>query len=128
MLRTRRKWLALAMATLGLSAACGRALHNGPEQPVAQVIFVNQSLDQADVYVVGSSGQTQRIGTVFAGRTETLNVPASFTAGANVVNIVARLLAHSYAPRSGNLTLTPGEAFQITLPPNEQTLTVLPAP
>lgn len=127
MLRIRRVGLALATATLGLSA-CSRSMHNGPEQPVAQVIFVNQSLDQADVYVVGSSGQTQRIGTVFAGRTETLNVPASFTAGANVVNIVARLLARSVAPRTGSITLTPGEAFQITLPPNAQTLTVLPAP
>jgi len=103
-------------------------MHNGSDQAGAQVIFVNQSLDQADVYVVTDAGSSQRIGTVFAGRTETLDVPANILARGGTVSIAARLLARSLAPRTGPLTLSAGEQLQITLPSNAQSLTVLPAP
>src|SRR5690349_17369056 len=65
--------LIAAMASLG---ACG-PLHrgNGPTQ-TATVIFSNESIDQADVYAVVSGSQAVRIGTVFAGRTESLRVPS----------------------------------------------------
>ena len=95
---------------------------------LAQVVFVNQSIDQADVYVVRDGGTSQRIGTVFGGRTETLTVPSNLINGATTVNIVARLLAHTTAPRTGPITLSPGQTVQITLPSSLNTLTVLPGP
>ena len=128
MIHLRRLSLVLAMATLTSVAGCGHFMHNGSDEPAAQVIFVNQSLDQADVYVVSDAGDSQRIGTVFAGRTETLTIPNSVLARGGTVNIAARILARSIAPRTGPLTLSGGEQLQITLPSDERTLTVLPAP
>lgn len=128
MLRLRNLQLALAAAALVTVASCGRIMHRGSDEEGAQVIFVNQSLDQADVYVVMDAGQSQRIGTVFAGRTDTLTVPANVLARGGSLSIAARLLARSVVPRSGPLTLSAGERIQVTLPSTAQTLTVLPAP
>ncbi|HEX5970413.1 MAG TPA: hypothetical protein VFY85_00705 [Gemmatimonadaceae bacterium] len=126
MIRLRHLALVLAVAgSLGTSA-CGRFMHSG--QPVAQVIFANESLDQADVYAVLTGGQSQRIGTVFAGRTETLDVPTNIISAGGTVNIVARLLAHAYAPSTGPLTLNPGDRIRVTLPATGRSLSVLPAP
>ncbi len=127
MMLFRRLSLALAMATLSTVAGCGRFMHGGSGDE-AQIVFVNQSLDQADVYVVGGAGQSQRIGTVFPGRTETLTIPSSVVASGGTVNIVARLLARSLAPRTGPITISGGQQLQVTLPPDERTLTILPAP
>ena len=126
MIRARHLALALAVAgTLG-TTACGRFMHSG--EPTAQVIFVNESLDQADVYAVLNGSQSQRIGTVFAGRTETLDIPTNIISAGGTVSIVARLLAHTYAPSTGPLTLNPGDRIRITLPSNGRSLSVLPAP
>jgi len=120
--------LALALATVGFvtTASCSRFMHGA--LPTAQVIFENQSLDQADVYAVMDAGQAQRIGTVFAGRTDTLTVPNDIVSSGGTVSIVARLLAHTYAPHTGPLTLNAGDRIRVTLPSNGSTLAVLPAP
>lgn len=126
MLRVRHLALALAMAGSVGTASCGRFIHTG--QPTAQVVFANESLDQADVYAVLNGGQSQRIGTVFAGRTETLDIPTNIINAGGTVSIVARLLAHSYAPSTGPLTINAGDRIRITLPSNGRSLSVLPAP
>lgn len=120
--------LALALATAGsvITASCGRFMHTG--EPAAQVIFDNQSLDQADVFAVLPAGQAQRIGTVFAGRTDTLDVPMNIINAGGTVSILARLLAHSYTPHTGPLTLNAGDRVRITLPSTARSLSVLPAP
>ena len=121
--------LSLALAAVGLftTASCGRLMHRGEDLPTTQVIFVNQSLEQADVFAVMDAGQSVRLGTVFAGRTDTLSVPYDIVSRGATVTIAARLLARNYAPHTGPLVLTPGEMLQITLPSNLSTLTVLPA-
>lgn len=121
--------LSLALAAVGLftTASCGRLMHRGEDLPRTQVIFVNQSLEQADVFAVMDAGQSVRLGTVFAGRTDTLSVPYDIVSRGATVTIAARLLARNYAPHTGPLVLTPGEMLQITLPSNLSTLTVLPA-
>lgn len=127
MMLLRRMALALAMTTLVSTAGCSRVMHGGSDE-TAEVVFVNQSLDQADVYVVTDGGSSQRIGTVFAGRTETLTVPNSVVTRGGTVSIVARLLAHSYAPTTGPITISSGQRLQVTLPSDGRTLTILPAP
>jgi hypothetical protein len=117
---------ALVSASVVATASCAR-LHPGEDQPVAQVIFVNQSLDQASVFAVLGEGQSQRIGTVFAGRTDTLDIPANIISNGGTVTIVARLLARSVAPRTGPLTILAGDQFRVTLPSSGQLLSVLPA-
>jgi hypothetical protein len=101
-------------------------MHSG--EPTAQVIFANESLDQADVYAVLNGGQSQRIGTVFAGRTETLDIPTNIISAGGTVSIVARLLAHTYAPSTGPLTINAGDRIRVTLPSTGRSLSVLPAP
>lgn len=109
---------------LSLSAACGPMHRGGP--PGARIVFANESLDQADVYAIASSGAQTRIGTVTAGRTETLRIPATAAGGDNSVNIVARLLARSYTPSTGRFTLSPDDVMRVTLTTDARFLTLLP--
>jgi hypothetical protein len=126
MKRLHNLLLALATASLVATASCGRVMHLGSDEPAAQVIFTNQSLDQADVYTVIDAGVGRRLGTVFAGRTDTLDVPVEVVSRGGTVNIVARLLARSFNPSTGPLVISSGEVLKVTLPSGEQTLTVLP--
>ncbi len=131
-----RKYTRLAAAGLGIAAAAACS-HTGSgelggelgrfNQGDALVIFDNQSLDQADVYAVTSGSDLTRIGTVFPGRSDTLRVPASMVANGSGVNIVSRLLAHSYAPSSGILALHPGDIFSVRLSTDGRNIIALPA-
>ena len=127
--RVVRPCATILLGTLTLAAsACGH-FHRGEEveQLPAVVLFENQSLDQADVYVVRLGADSRRIGTVQAGRTEALEVPRDVLI-AGTVNIVARLLARSITPSTGQVSINPGDRLRITLPPDGRQLSVLPAP
>jgi hypothetical protein len=106
------------------AAACG-PMRRGPAP--ARIIFSNESLDEAAVYAVSSSGSQTRIGTVMSGRTDTLRVPTGALGGDNSTNIVARILARSRTPSTGRVTLNPGDVVQVTLSSDERILSVLPA-
>jgi hypothetical protein len=117
--------LTLIAAVTGL-AACG-PLHRGGMPPqTATLVFTNESIDQADVYAIVSGAQPIRIGTVFAGRTESLKVPGDVTGRGLNVNFVARLLAQRNAPSTGPLAIGPGDRFKIRLPADQRQLVVLP--
>jgi hypothetical protein len=117
----------LAMSLLAATSACGRFHHGGDEPAMqAQIVFVNESLEQADVFAAAQGGETVRMGTVQAGRTETLNVPTQFVSRATV-NIVARLLTRSGALRTGPIAINAGDRIQVRLPVNGNVLSVLPA-
>jgi hypothetical protein len=115
------------LAALMLGAASCSRLHPGEDNPPVVLLFQNQSLDQADVYVSRGVGDSRRIGTVQAGRTETLVVPQDMVT-AGTVNIFVRLLARSIVPRSGPVAISPGDRLQVILPSDQRQLTVLPAP
>jgi hypothetical protein len=113
------------LATVAGLAACG-PLHRGGGPPqTAIVVFTNESIDQADVYAVTGS-QAVRIGTVFAGRTESLKVPGDVAGRGVNVNIVARLLAHRNAPSTGPIAINPGDRYAIRLPADQRQLVVMP--
>jgi len=114
-----------ALALAG-TAACGPMHRSNNTQPPALLYFTNESLDQADVYAVTSSNQRTRIGTVSAGRTDTLTVPREVAARGDNVNIVARLLARSTTPSSGPVPIRPGDHLVVRLPVDEKLLVVLP--
>lgn len=115
----------VAVVTAFALTGCG-PFHRG-SQPESVIVFRNQSLDQADVYAIGSGGNPTRIGTVFAGRSETLNVPASITGGGGRVNIVARIFASGILVVTGPFTLLPGDSMDVTLTSDEKILSVLPS-
>jgi hypothetical protein len=110
---------------MGLAAACGPLRRGGPAP--ARIIFMNQSLDQADVYAISSGGAQTRIGTVMPGRTDTLRIPGSAMGADNSTNVVARILARSRTPSTGRFTVVPGDLVQVTLNSDERILSVLPA-
>ena len=119
----------LGASLLAASSACGRVHHSEdePTEPVepAEIVFVNESLEQADVFAAAQGGETVRIGTIQAGRTETLKVPQQFVTRGSVI-IVVRLLARSGTIRTGPISISPGDRFQVRLPVNSNQLTVLP--
>jgi hypothetical protein len=118
----RRTLAALAVSLLVVG--CG-PVHHG-SQPESVVVFHNQSTDQADVYALGSGGDPIRIGTVFAGRTDTLRVPATATA-ANRVNVIARIFGNGRVVVTGPFSLGPGDSMDVTLTSDEKMLSVLPS-
>jgi hypothetical protein len=120
-LRCTLAWVVLASAA---AAACG-PFHRG-NQPDAVVVFHNNSTDQADVYALGSGGAPIRVGTVFPNRTESLRIPPDVMGGANRVNIIVRVFASSKVVASGPFSLGPGESMDVTMPPEENLLAVLP--
>ncbi len=120
----RRLAPAILMAA---AAACGHHRRGVAAEP-AVLLFTNESLDQAAVYVVVPGLYATRIGTVMPGRTEPLVVPADLTRRGGTLNIVARLLARSVAPQTGPVAIAPGEHYEVRLPSDERTLVFLPAP
>jgi hypothetical protein len=107
-----------------VAAACTPLRRGGPGDPVLMV--TNQSNDQADIYALGSGGEPVRIGTIFAGRTEPLRVPAAVTGAAHRVNVIARIFATSRVAASGPFTLEPGDTMTVTLSSDAKLLSVLP--
>jgi hypothetical protein len=119
--------LLTAAVGLGLSIGCGgfRSGEAGGDL-AARIYFTNESLDEAAVYAVSGSQQV-RIGTVMAGRTDTLAVPTSALGGSGTIRLVARPLARSIAPQSGPIAIQAGDELSVRLPPDQRTLVVLPA-
>ena len=113
------------LVVLVVTAACG-PFHRGG-QPESVVVFHNQSSDQADVYALGPGGDPSRIGTVFAGKTDTLRVNSSIIGGSYRVNVIARIFPNGRVVASGPFSLAPGEAMDLTLSSDEKILSVLPS-
>jgi len=118
--------LAPAVLLLATAAGCG-PLRRGPAGPPTSIVFTNESLEQATVYVVGAGLGSRRIGTVFPGHTDTLTVPADVANRGGTLNIIARLLARSAVPQTGPITFTPGEQYEVRLPPDARLLSFLRA-
>jgi hypothetical protein len=115
-------WALLSAATT--LAGCG-PFHRGA-QPDSEILFRNQSIDQADVYAVGPGGDPVRIGTVFGQKSDRLKVPFAIAGASDRVNIIVRVFPSSRIVASGPFTLIPGGIMDVTLPTEENMLAVLP--
>jgi hypothetical protein len=124
-MRTQIRRALVAVAAAIALTSCG-PFHRG-SQPESVVVFHNDSPDQADVYAIGSGGDPVRIGTVFAGRTETLRVPSSITGASSRVNVVARIFPTGRLVVTGPFTLMSGDSMNVTLTGDEKILSVLPS-
>ena len=120
----------LLAALLALPAACSRNRTEDidPTEGPATIIFSNESLNQADLFAVMPGIQARKLGTVMAGRTEELIVPADIVRRSSNLNFVARLLSRSNTPGSGPVPLRAGDRLQVRLPMDAKTLFVAPAP
>ena len=129
--RVRRTLALIALTSLTAFSACHRNRTTSEIDPDAAdeastIEFRNESLAQADVFVSAASAGPRRIGTVFAGRTETLTIPRELAVRGSI-NVIARLLARSRAPSSGTIAIAPGTHLSVRLPLDEKALYVLPA-
>jgi hypothetical protein len=124
-MRIQIRRAAVVVAAAMALTSCG-PFHRG-SQPESVVVFRNQSPDQADVYAIGSGGDPIRIGTVFAGRTETLRVPSAITGASSRVNVVARIFPTGRVVVTGPFTLMPGDSMDVTLTGDQKILSVLPS-
>ena len=117
-IQLRHATIALALAAVG---GC-MPFHRSKSDPItpgpAVILFSNESLDQADVFAVGpGGGNPVRIGTVMAGRTDTLTLPVEYTAPRGPVNILARLTMsrRMTVPSTGPVWIYPAQASRVTL-------------
>jgi hypothetical protein len=125
---TRLLRAAASIATLAAAAACG-PFHRGPSGE-ATAVFQNQSTNQVDVYANGPDNVPVRIGSVLAGQTQALTIPAVVMAQGGQVNIGAHPLAQAQvqgAPASGPITMHVGDTIRIRLSGDMKTLSVIPA-
>lgn len=121
--------LAAAIALPTTSCSRNRAAHAedslvGP----ATIVFTNESLAQADLFVVMPGIDSRKLGTVMAGRTQDIVVPADIVRRSGNVNLVVRMLARSNTPSSGPVAFHAGDRLQVRLPVDGKTLFVAPAP
>jgi hypothetical protein len=126
MLTVRSRWTRLALAVLLTAGVSCAAIRKGSGNPPASVIFTNESIDQADVFAAGPNGISMRIGTVMAGRTDTLVLPPAVVSQGGSVSLFARMLAKSFVLRSGSFSMSPGDQVRIRLPSDQRALYVLP--
>lgn len=94
--------------------------------PPTLITFTNRSWTQAAVYVARQGGPAIRIGTVPAGNSATLTVPRDLVFGGTPLDFIARPLATRAAPRTGLVTVYPGDHLNIGLPPTHNLLSVTP--
>jgi hypothetical protein len=121
----------LLAAMLAVPAACSRN-HPGDDEGSlsgpATIVFTNESLNQADLFVVMPGIDSRKLGTVMAGRTSELVVPADIVRRSGNVNLVVRMLARNNTPSSGPVAFHAGDRLQVRLPVDGKTLFVAPAP
>ena len=117
----------LMLGAAGLAIGCSR-MRMGSEEDRSYVIFSNQSIDQVTVYAAVPNSEMRRIGTVMAGRTDTLEVAYSLVARGSGINILARPLASSRTLQTGTFAFGKGDWVTVGLAPSGLTLAILPAP
>jgi hypothetical protein len=101
-------------------------VRRGGGAPPATLVFTNDALYQAAVYIVVPGVQARRVGTVMPGQTDTLVVPTDLSTRGGTVNIVARLLNRS--PQTGPVSILTGEQYVVRLTNDTRVLSFLPAP
>lgn len=119
----------VALVAIMLGAACasgGYRTGQASGDLGAVVYFKNESFDEVAVYAITGGVQRSRIGTVMAGRVDTLFVPPGMVNAVGGVHIVARPFGRDLLLESGPITFSPGDAIAISLPPSQRLLVVLP--
>ena len=116
----------VVLASAALLGACSRnQVESDPGNVPAAVVFSNESLSQSDLFaVISGSSEARKLGTVFAGRTETLRLPYDMTQRGNM-SFVARMLDGGYVS-TGMVSMRPGDTLHVELPVHPNMLMVLP--
>lgn len=119
-----RRLRGLAPAVLMVAAACG-PVRRGAGPPPAVLLFTNESLYQAEVYIAVPGVTSRRVGTVMPGRTDRIVVPVDLATRGGTLNIIARVIGRS-PTQTGPVSIRPGEEYLVRLPLDARLLSFLP--
>ena len=101
---------------LAITTSCRSAQRADDPTIGATLVFVNQSLENAEVYAVTRGASQVRLGMVMQGERQTFEIPARLLRQGANLTIVARTSARARSISSGPVTATSGEAVHVTLP------------
>ncbi len=121
-MRSQLTRLATIVAVLATVAACSHNARpgrddNGP-QPVTRVRVENQAFLDMNIYVLGTGGGRQRLGTVTGNTNQEFVIPAYIVGPANSVRFLVEPIGSNRAPISNSLSVQPGQTVTLTIPPN----------
>jgi len=118
--------VAAAIVFVSACASTGNTAGSAGSQADTVVYFNNTSLNQANVYAVSTGGTRTRIGAVFPGQRQRLRLPGTLMSGSRTIEIFARQLTSPSEPRTGPISLVPGDSIEVTLSTDGNVLSVLP--
>lgn len=114
--------LATVVAMLATVAACSHATRNMNDneggQLTTRVHVENQAFLDMNVYVIGSGGSRQRLGTVTGNTNQDFVIPDYIVGPANTVRFLIEPIGSNAAPISNSLSIQPGQTVTLTIPPN----------
>lgn len=114
--------LAAVVAILAAVAACSRSAKHAEDSndlnAVTRVRVENQAFLDMNIYVIGTGGNRQRLGTVTGNSTSTFVIPAYIVGPANSVSFLVEPIGSRRAPISNSLSVQPGQTVTLTIPPN----------
>lgn len=113
----------MSAALLGACATAGSGPQGGDR---TRIVFTNEADESAMLFAVLASGAEVRMGTIEAGVTDTLRVPAVLIAREHV-EFVARLRLRGVIQNSGPVAVSNGQWLAMRLQYDGRMLVVLPA-
>lgn len=119
-MRTALSRLMLPLVLAASVAACATSAPRTGEDatPPTYVRVTNQALLDMTVYVIRSSGQRQRLGTVPASRTERFRIPDNVVLGSISLRFLVDPIGSRRTSRSFEMPVSPGDEISLTIPPS----------
>ena len=118
MTHAHRRIVAYTLAgALLVPGACRTTPRGEPSTIGATLVFVNESLERAQVFAVARAVSQEDLGIVMQGERQTFLIPARILRqGGQSVTIVVRTPSRSRSLSAGPVVLSGGEVVQVTLP------------
>jgi hypothetical protein len=109
-----------ALLSLGMMlAGCGgnpKIRSAAPEQERTVLVVNNQNFLDFTIYLI-SGGQRVRLGDATGNRRTKLTIPRQYIFGASVLQFQADPIGGRRAPISDQISVSPGDEVELTIPP-----------
>lgn len=117
-MRNVARSLVLGASCLTLTV-CHRGKPEPPPGPEARTTLKvqNQGFPDMTIYVLRSSGQRIRLGTVTGNTTQILVIPSYVLTGPTALRFLADPVGSNRAPISQEITVAPGDDVELIIPP-----------
>lgn len=108
---------------LGVWCLAFAACHHGPPKPApgpearTTLKVQNEGFPDMTIYVLRSSGQRIRLGTVTGNTTQVLVIPSYVLTGPTALRFLADPIGGTRSPISQEITVAPGDDVELIIPP-----------